>query len=424
MKEIYSLVEKLFPIHRSITGNGVRKTLQIIKDIIPIDIKEVKSGTKVYDWTIPDEWNISDAYIKDSRGNKIVDFNKCNLHIVSYSEPFHGKITLKELKDHLFSISEHPEWVPYVTSYYNRMWGFCVSHDTLTSLKDDIYEVKIDSSFSEGNLTYADLVIKGTTDKEILFSTNICHPSMANNELSGPALVTYLAKYVMGLKDRRYTYRFVFVPETIGAITYIHENKDNMVKNTVAGYVTICTGGPENFTYMRSRDGNTLTDRLTTHILNTTESNFTILDYCDRGSDERQYCWPGVDLPIGSLMRSKYATYNEYHTSADNLNFISAESLSLSFEKYKLCIDMLEANKTYIVDTICEPQLGKRGLYPTLSVKNSIDFVKDMRNVLVFCDGKHDLLDIADRIKKPITYVKEMTDKFLEKCIIKEVINV
>lgn len=421
MKDLDGLLVRLFPIHRSITGNGVRETLKIIQKTIPLTIHEIPSGTQVFDWTVPDEWNIKDAWVKDSSGNKVIDFQKCNLHIISYSEPFKGKVSLEELKRHLQYLVEYPDWIPYVTSYYNRMWGFCISHNTFLSLKDDTYEVMIDSEFKKGSMTYGELIIPGETDKEVLFATNICHPSLANNELSGPVMATYLADHVLKLPKRRYTYRFVFTPETIGSIAYLSQHKDEMIKNTIAGYMLTCVGGPDQFTYMSSRNGNTLTDRLTTHILNYTETGSTFVDYCMRGSDERQYCWPGIDLPVGSLMRSKYAEYNAYHTSADNLNFVSNENLNKSFDKFKLCIEMLEANKKYLVKTMCEPQLGRRGLYPTLSVKNSIDYVRDMRNVLVYCDGQNDLLDIAEKIKRPIVYVKEMTDKFLEADIIKEV---
>ncbi|MBA3722582.1 MAG: DUF4910 domain-containing protein [Parachlamydiaceae bacterium] len=397
--KIWDLTTRLFPICRSITGNGVRQTLTLLKEQIPIQIHEVPSGTKVFDWTIPPEWNIDDAYIKDPEGNRIVDYRKNNLHVLNYSISFEGKLSLKELDSHLHSIPEQPDAIPYVTSYYQPQWGFCLSQNQRDQLRDDVqYDVKINSSLKEGSLTYADFIIPGSSKDEILISTYICHPSMANNEISGPVVATFLAKILKSYKDLYYTYRFVFIPETIGSITYLSLHKDELKKNVVAGYVITCVGDPNPFSYLQSRAENTLTDRITMHILKNTEEQFHLYSFLDRGSDERQYCSPGIDLPIGSLMRSKYGSYPEYHTSLDNLNYITAEALEGSLKKYLQCIEALEHNHVYQNMYFCEPQLGRRGLYSNLSKKNSADDVRLMMNLLAYCDGEKDLLAIAEKL--------------------------
>jgi len=418
----FTLAERLFPIHRSITGNGTRETLSVISEIIPINIYEIPTGKNIYDWTIPEEWSIGDAFIENSSGDRIIDISNSNLHVIGYSDSVDKTIALDELKKHIFSIEEHPDWIPYITSYYAKNWGFCMTHRDLLAMDDDNYYVKIDSFFKNGSLTYGDLVIPGQTKEEIMISVNICHPSMANNELSGLSVATYLAKYILDGSNRRYTYRFVFVPETIGAIAYIHANKDKLKENVVAGYVLTCIGDSGNFSYLNSMYANTITDRMTLHILKYSEESYSLYDYSERGSDERQYCYPGIDLPIGSLMRTMYDKYPEYHTSADNMDFISRESLNESLEKIKLCVDMLDQNKTYKVTVLCEPQLGKRNLYPTISTKDSINIVRDFRNVLVYCNGQNSVLDIAEILNKPIWKIIESIDMLVLNNLIVEVI--
>ena len=419
-QSMYSLAERLFPICRSITGNGVRKTLSIIQEKIPIIQKEIASGTKVFDWTVPDEWNIKDAYVKDEKGNRIIDFRKSNLHIVGYSIPFKGKLSLKELKEHLYTLPEQPEVIPYVTSYYKKRWGFCLAHNFYKKLKKGIYEVNIDSTLQPGFLTYGELIIKGKTDKEILISTYICHPSLANNELSGPVVSTYLAKYLLNRKEKtRYTYRIIFIPETIGSISYLSLYKGYLKKNVVGGYVITCIGDPGLFSYLQTRQENTLIDRVTIHALKHSEKDYKIYNYLERGSDERQYNSPGIDLPIGSLMRTKYRRYPEYHTSADNLNFITPKALFESLEMYKLCIKILEKNFKYITTMPCEPQLEKRGLYPTLSIKTSGNSVRDMMDILAYCDGKNDLLNIAEKINRPIWTLFPIVEQLLNNNLLK-----
>jgi len=419
-QSMYSLVKKLFPICRSITGNGVRKTLSIIQEKIPIDQKEIASGTKVFDWTVPDEWNIKDAYVKDEKGNRIIDFKKSNLHIVGYSVPFKGKLSLKELKKHLYTLPEQPEIIPYITSYYKKRWGFCLADNDYKQLKEGMYEVNIDSTLQLGSLTYGELIIKGKTDEEILISTYICHPSLANNELSGPVVSTYLAKYLLDRKEKlRYTYRIIFIPETIGSIAYLSLQKDHLKKNVVGGYVVTCIGDPGSFSYLQTRQENTLIDRVTVHALKNSDKEYKIYNFLERGSDERQYNSPGIDLPIGSLMRTKYGRYPEYHTSADNLNFVTPKALFESLEMYKLCINILEKNYKYITTIPCEPQLGKRGLYPTLSTKTSGKSVRDMMNLLAYCDGKNDLLWLADKIDRPIWSLFAIIEQLVNNNLIK-----
>jgi len=424
MKEVdqsmYSLAKKLFPICRSITGNGVRKTLSIIQEKIPIIQKEIASGTKVFDWTVPDEWNIKDAYVKDENGKKIIDFNKLNLHIVGYSIPFKGKLPLKELKKHLHTIPEQPEVIPYITSYYEKRWGFCLTYNDYKQLKGGIYEVNIDSEIKPGSLTYGELIIQGKIDEEILLSTYICHPSLANNELSGPVVTTCLAKYLLDRNEiPRYTYRIIFIPETIGSIAYLSIHKKHLKKKVIAGYVITCVGDPGPFSYLQTRKENTLIDRVTIHVLKHSNFEYEIYNFLERGSDERQYNSPGIDLPIGSLMRTKSGRYPEYHTSADNLDFITPKALFESLEMYKLCVNILEKNYKYVTTILCEPQLGKRGLYPTLSTKTSGKSVRDMMDLLAYCDGENDLLWIAEKINRPIWSLFPIVEQLVNSKIIK-----
>lgn len=419
--EMYELETRLFPICRSITGDGVRQTFDELKKIIPIQTYEVPSGSKAFDWEIPPEWNIKDAYIKDKSGVKIVDFQKNNLHVVGYSTPFKGEIPLTELKEHLYSLPDQPDLIPYITSYYSRRWGFCLTHNQLQTLKDDVYEVNIDSTLEPGFLTYGDLLIKGKSEKEIVISTYICHPSMANNELSGPVIATYLAKQLLNKTALQYSYRFIFVPETIGSIVYLSKHLESLRKKTIAGYVITCAGDNNPFSYLFTPGGEELVDRATIHVLKNSDVQYKTYDFLTRGSDERQYCSPGVNLPFGSLMRSKYTEYPEYHTSGDDLNFVSPEGLAGSLEMYQRCFEVLESNVVYQVTVCCEPQLGKRGLYPTLSTKESTLKVRTMTNFIAFCNGKRDLIEIAERINKPIWELFPIVDKLLKNGLIKKI---
>jgi len=333
--QIEKYFDRLWPINRSLTGNGNRESFKILSEIVDIKLTEVPSGTSCFDWNVPPEWNAKEAWIKNSKGEKIVDFSINNLHLLGYSTPIHEKLSLDELKKNLYSLPDQPELIPYLTSYYKERWGFCLSHNQLESLQEDTYEVFIDSTLdSNGHMTIGEATLKGSSDKEILFSTYICHPSMANNELSGPLVTAFIYQELKKKKNLFYNYRFVFLPETIGSIYYLSQHGEYLKEKLDAGYVINCIGDPGNFTYKRSRRGNSLADRSAEIILNQTEKTFILEDFFPRGSDERQYCSPGFNLPMGSLMRTRYAMYPEYHTSGDNKDFISFEALQKSVEKY------------------------------------------------------------------------------------------
>jgi aminopeptidase-like protein len=396
-KEMYGWAVDLFPINRSLTGDGVRQTLQYIKNIIPeMEINEVPSGTKCFDWTVPQEWNCDDAYILDPDGNKICDFKINNLHVVGYSTPIDKEVDLEELKEHLYWIEDQPTAIPYITSYYSPRWGFCLSFNEFKKLKKGTYKVKINSELIDGSLTYGEVKLRGESDKEIFLSTYVCHPSMANNELSGPVVTSALVKFIKSLKDRKYSYRIVFIPETIGSITYISKNIDDMKKNIIAGFNISCIGDDRCFSYVPTRYGNSLSDKVSKHVLKNID--YVEYSFLDRGSDERQYCSPGVDLPIATICRTKYGQYPEYHTSLDDLNLISPTGLYGGYEKLMKAIELLEKNNYYKVNVLCEPQLGKRGLYPTISTKETGAIVRDMMNFIAYADGNNDLIDIANII--------------------------
>ncbi len=397
-EEMYKLAECLYPICRSITGNGVRKTLSILKEIIPIEITEVPSGTKVFDWEIPNEWNIREAWIKNSDGEKIVDFENLNLHILNYSEPVNKWVNLKELKEHLYTIPEFPDWVPYRTSYYSRKWGFCISHKQFENLKEDDYQVLIDSEIEPGSLTYGEYLIPGQTKNEVLFSCHVCHPSLCNDNLSGIVLATNLAKQ-LGKRNLYYSYRFLFVPGTIGSITWLSKNEDK-TKNIKHGLVLSLLGDSSPFHFKRSRQGDTEIDRIMEYIL-LKEKNSTIRDFSPYGYDERQFCSPGFNLPVGSLTRTPFGEFPEYHTSADNLNFINASNLSQSLALLFKVVAMIEGNRKWInTSPKGEPQLGKRGLYnPVGGQISQKDYQMALLWILNLSDGSNSLLDISARSK-------------------------
>ncbi|MCI8455414.1 MAG: DUF4910 domain-containing protein [Lachnospiraceae bacterium] len=408
---IYQLAASLFPICRSITGDGVRKTLQILSKVHPITIREVPSGTQVFDWEIPDEWNIRDAYIETLSGEKVVSFSDSNLHVVGYSEPVDKIVSREDLLKILYTEPSQPTAIPYVTSYYKRRYGFCMSEIQKNSLNEDRYHIVIDSEHKKGSLTYGEIIIPGESEKEIFLSTYICHPSMANNELSGPCVSIYLAKEIAAMKRRRYTYRIVFIPETIGSLTYLSQNYESLKKKVVAGFNITCVGDDRTYSYIPSRYGNTLADKAAQNILQFHYPEYKKYTYLQRGSDERQYCAPGIDLPVCVICRSKFGEYPEYHTSLDNMELITESGLQGSFEVFCKIIRALEHNQRYRVTCLGEPQLGKRGLYPTISKKGSYDQVKAMVDFIAYADGKNDLLDISNLIHVPVDVLIEIAEK-------------
>lgn len=403
--------DRLFPINRSLTGDGNRKTLKILQELADIEIKEVKSGTNCFDWTIPPEWNIKQAWVKDSRGIKVIDFEINNLHVLGYSIPVHRKMTFEELKENLFTLPQQPEAIPYLTSYYKERWGFCLSQVHYESLdKNGIYEVFIDSNLdADGSMTYGEALLQGETDKEILISTYICHPSLANNELSGPLVSAFLYKQLKKKSVLRYTYRFIFVPETIGSIYYLSQHGEHLKKSLIAGLVITCAGDDGHFTYKKSRQGDSIVDRAAALLLDHTEESYNSYDFFPSGSDERQFCSAGFNLPVGSLMRTMYGKYDEYHTSMDNKKVISFEALEETIEKYEQLLFILENNRTLKgIVQFCEPQLGKRGLYPDIgSQKERQDDINSMMWILNYSDGNNDILDIAEVSKiSPLKLIK------------------
>ena len=414
-RNMYELAGKLFPICRSITGNGFRQSLEMIREIVPeIQVFEVPSGTAVYDWTVPKEWNIRGGWIKNMQGETIVDFNDCNLHVMGYSIPIHQTISREELSEHVYTQPEQPEWIPYVTSYYKERWGFCMSERQKQALTDAEYEVYIDSTLEDGFLTYGELVLPGETDDEIFFSTYLCHPSMANNELSGPCVQTELIKYLKSLSHRRYTYRFVFIPETIGSITYLSRNLEALQQHVKAGFVLSCVGDNRTYSMVSTKYEDTLADRVLNNVLKFHYPDYIRYSFMKRASDERQYGSAGVDLPVCAFCRSKYHEYPEYHTSADNMDLISPEGLSGAYEVMVKVINALENNYFYQMQCKCEPQLGKRGLYPTVSQKGTKGDARYMQDFIAYADGRNDLIGISNILDIPVDKLIPIKDQLME----------
>lgn len=402
--KIYNLAKELWGMNRSITGEGVRQTLDVISQYLPnLKIHSVKTGTQVFDWKVPKEWHVIEAYIITPSGDRICDFEENNLHLVGYSVPFNETIPLSELQQHLYSIPEQPEAIPYVTSYYKEHWGFCISEIERNNLQEGNYEVVINSSLFNGVLNYGELIIEGEGDEEVFLSSYICHPSMANNELSGPTVLTFLSKWLEDLKMRRYTYRIVFIPETIGSITYLSKHHQDMREKVIAGFNISCIGDERAYSFLPSRNGNSLSDAIAVHVLKWLDPNYINYSWSDRGSDERQYCAPGIDLPIASIMRTKYGKYPEYHTSLDDLkNVVTPNGLEGGFEALRLSIEAIENNYFPKVTVLGEPHLGSRGLYPTISRKNSTYETKLMMDFITWSDGRHSLLEISEKSNVPI----------------------
>lgn len=409
--------DRLWSLNRSLTGEGNRESLRILSELVDLKVHEIPSGTQCFDWNVPPEWNAREAWIKDPNGNIVVDFRENNLHLLGYSTPIHAKMSLAELKPHLYSLPDHPDWIPYRTSYYKKRWGFCLTHNQLMSLPDGEYEVFIDSTLDKnGSMTFADAVIEGETEEEIMFSTYICHPSMANNELSGPLVQAFLYQAIKALGKTRYTYRFAFLPETIGAIYYLSQHGEHLKEKLRAGYVLNCIGDAGKFTYKRSRQLTSLADRTAETVLAQTKIGCHAEDFFPLGSDERQYCSPHFDLPMGSVMRTRYYNYPEYHTSADNKDFISFEAMETSVLRLLDIIKLLEVNAYYVNQMPhCEPQLGKRGLYPNLGSDTSTRLrVGAMMWTLNLADGKHDLIDIVRRSGQPVSEILEVVKTLTE----------
>lgn len=421
---LINIAKDLFPIYRCLIGPGVVETLKYIKKIHKkLKIKNIKSGSKVFDWKVPQEWHVKTAYIANLKGKKLIDLNKNNLHLVGYSTPQNKTISLRELEKHLHSLPLQPNAIPYVTSYYKKNWGFCLTYKQKTKLKDKKYKIFIDSSFKKGFLKYGEIYIKGSSNKEILFSTYICHPSMANNEISGPSIAIKLAEYLKK-KKLRYSYRIIFIPETIGSIAYISKNFIKMKKNIIAGFNLTCLGDKGNFSLIPTRDGNTLSDKIVKEVFQRKKYKYKKYSWLDRGSDERQFCSPGVDLPIVTITRSKFGTYKEYHTSLDDMNFIRQKYLKKSYNLFVNIIISLERKKFFKSTVMCEPQLSKRNLYPSLSIKHKKNKYSNkewdkLLDIISYCDGKNDVNEISKKCSIKINQCINLIDKLRKNKLIR-----
>ncbi len=426
-EEMARFVAEAYPICRSLTGDGVRRTLALIRERIALEVHEVPSGTPVFDWTVPKEWNIREAWIKDAAGRKVVDFRNCNLHVLNYSVPVHARMPLEQLKEHLFTLPDKPDLIPYRTSYYKEAWGFCLSHHQFQGLPVGEYEVFIDSTLEDGSLTYGECFLPGESKREVLLSTHVCHPSLCNDNLSGIAVMTWLARELQGRPRRRYSYRFLFIPGTIGSITWLARNEERAGR-IAHGLVAANLGDSGGFHYKRSRRGNAEIDRAALAVLEASGEAFAVEDFVPFGYDERQYNSPGFNLAVGSLTRTPYGRYPEYHTSADNLGFVRPEALEGSLRTYLAVMDVLEGNRRYLnLNPRCEPQLGRRGLYRTIggSGGSGCDNAGRARElallwVLNLSDGEHDLLAIAERSGMSFQAIREAADALLEVGLLRE----
>jgi aminopeptidase-like protein len=418
-EKMYRLIEELYPVCRSITGDGLRETLQRLEKQIPLTTHEVATGTEVFDWTIPKEWNIRDAYIKNSRGERLIDFKKSNLHVVNYSVPICERMSLQALKEHLFTLPDRPDWIPYRTTYYQESWGFCLSHKQLLELRDIEYEVCIDSTLASGHLTYGEYFIPGESSDEILISCHVCHPSLCNDNLSGISLAVFLAQELASTA-RRYSYRFLFIPGTIGSIAWLALNESHLPR-IKHGLVLTCVGDTGKITYKKSRRGNAKIDQTFAHVLRHSGQPYEILEFSPYGYDERQYCSPGFDLPLGCFMRTPHGQFPQYHTSADNLDFVNPVSLSDSLSRCLASLTLLEGNKICLNQKPkCEPRLGKRGLYRSLGGQETEPNEMALLWVLSLSDGQHDLLDIADRSNLEFPVISHAAEALLKTDLLKE----
>jgi len=427
-KEMEQYFDRLFPICRSITGNGYEQSLDIMREIIPLEKITFPSGEECYDWTVPDEWNIRDAYIITPAGEKIARFKDNNLHIVGYSVPVDTEVTLGELREHLHTLEELPDAIPYVTSYYKKNWGFCIPYDTYKNLKEGKYKIYIDSDLSPGKMTVGTVTIPGEWDREIMLSTYLCHPSMAVNELSGPLVAGFLYKTLMANKPFRHTIRFVFCPENIGAIAFLSRFGEHLKKRMVAGYVINCVGHGDVYTYKRSRRGDSLADRAALNVLKYQSLPVEEVAFFPDGSDERQYCSPGFDLPIGLIMRTMYGRYREYHTSLDNKDIISFRAMRESVERYYEVIKTIDGNATYKCSVqYGTPQLSKSPipLYPDTMTASKFNLRTEESRMLLelinLSDGEHDLLNIAEKRNFKMLDLIEVAERLVEAGYLKRI---
>jgi aminopeptidase-like protein len=419
-REMYQLIAELYPICRSITGDGLRATLDRLGKRIPLDIHEVPTGTAVFDWTIPKEWNIRDAYVKNPKGERVIDFQRSNLHVMNYSVPVKARMSLEELRPHLFTVPESPDWIPYRTSYYQERWGFCLAHRDLLRLKEAEYEVVIDSSLEPGSLSYGEYYLRGDSADEVLLSCHTCHPSLCNDNLSGVALATTLAQALTGL-SLRYSYRFLFIPGTLGSITWLYRNQGRLdrIKH---GLVLVDVGDAGKVTYKKSRRGDAEVDRAAVNVLKHSSSAYDVRDFDPYGHDERQYCSPGINLPVGCFSRTPHGEFPEYHTSADDLNFVGPDYLAASFMQCVSILHLLDQNRCYVnLNPMCEPQLGKRGLYRMIGGPRDGGVEElPLLWVLNMSDGEHSLLDISERSGLSFEALKIAADALLQHGLLRE----
>jgi aminopeptidase-like protein len=411
--ELMRLIEELYPICRSITGDGVRQTLGILSRYVPLTVHEVPTGTQVLDWTVPNEWNIRDAYIADASGRRVVDFRRHNLHVVNYSVPVSAKLSLTELRPHLYTLPDQPDRIPYRTSYYNETWGFCLSQRQLDALPEGTYDVQIDATLQPGSLTYGELAIPGETSEEILISAHVCHPSLADDNLSGLSIATLLARSLMAAGPRRYGLRFVFAPGTIGAITWLARNREPSAR-VRHGLTLTCLGDAHPFTYKKTVFGGAAIDRAVSLVLRTSGLPHQIIEFFPYGYDERQYNSPGFRIPVGSLMRGRHGQFPEYHTSGDNPSFIAPARLAESLQILGDVIEVLQGDASYVnLEPYAEPQLGKRGLYGAMGGRNIPDLQLALLWVLNLSDGQHSLVDVAERAGMDFRAVRTAADLLL-----------